>query len=203
MTLVKVCGVRRVEDAVRAVDLGATWIGCVLAPDSPRCATVDEAVAIRAAIGERTGVVAVFRGQSTDEVVTAARAAGVERVQLHGASAAELERAEQFGLVVHPVWSLDPAAARLPSFEPAPTVDRPGVLDCGRGGTGRSFDWNLLADGCPAHVYVAGGIGPDNVRDLLRYHPYGIDVSSGIESDPGLKDPMALERLFDAIRSAS
>lgn len=195
MTVVKICGVRRVEDAVRAAELGARFIGCVLAPDSPRCATLDEVRAIRDAIDVE--VVLVFRRPTVDEVVRACETTDVLRVQPHGGP-------NEFpiaGIHVHEVVSLPVDATELPELPefPEARVQDPTILDVGRGGTGTSFDWSLLAPRAPDDVLIAGGITPDNVRELLVFSPFGIDVSSGVESAPGIKDHAALERLFTAV----
>jgi phosphoribosylanthranilate isomerase len=77
------------------------------------------------------------------------------------------------------------------------------LLDVGDGGSGRSFRWEILGDEAPRGVFIAGGIRPDNVAALLSHHPYGIDLSSGIESSPGVKDPKSMTAFFEAVRSAS
>lgn len=87
----------------------------------------------------------------------------------------------------------------MPSLEPRPTRARPALLDVGGGGTGRGFDWTLLGARAPDATFVAGGIRPDNVRVLLKYRPYGIDLSSGVESSPGVKDPHKLRALFEEV----
>jgi phosphoribosylanthranilate isomerase len=78
-------------------------------------------------------------------------------------------------------------------------VDTPALLDVGGGGSGRSFDWDLLGTEAPPFTFVAGGIRPENVEALLEHRPYGIDLASGVESEPGVKDEEKLRELFDRI----
>ncbi len=194
-TLVKICGVRRIEDAILAERLGAQFIGCVLAKQSPRCATLSEVKAI--CVHTTVSVILVFRDATTEEVRNACVVTGVRRVQLHRSPDVNIRVLESEGLLVHRVLSVDD---NLPDLFPVPTCDRPIVLDVGVGGEGRTFDWDLLGDLAPQFTFVAGGITPENVGSLLRLEPYGIDLSSGVESSPGVKDPERMQLLFAALR---
>ena len=215
---VKVCGVRRVEDARLAVALGAGWIGCVLAKDSPRCATPHEVAAIRRGVDGRAGVVLVGRvrrgegnangdgrerrdeGDVVAALVREAKRVGAAAVQIHGASRAALARVRDAGLVAWRVISLARGAARLPrSLRTARVARSPVLLDVGAGGSGTPFDWRLLGRVAPPRLWIAGGITPANVRALLARAPFGIDVSSGVERAPGIKDARRLRALFAAI----
>lgn len=193
---VKICGVRRSEDARLAVELGAVFIGCVLADDSPRAASPDQMRAVREAAGADAEVVLVSRGVPVEAICSTADAVGLRRLQPHGATPDELALLERAGYRVHRVYSLPVGGGELPVFAPEPTADRPVLLDVGRGGAGKSFDWSILGERAPANVFIAGGISPQNVRDLLLHRPFGIDVSSGVEQAPGIKDPDLLDHLF-------
>ena len=92
-------------------------------------------------------------------------------------------------------------ARAIPTFDSEPSKKRPALLDVGGGGSGRCFDWNLLGAEAPAFTFVAGGIRPENVESLLDHRPYGIDLSSGVESEPGVKDEGKLHRLFERIET--
>ena len=197
--IVKICGIRRPEDASRAVELGASYVGCVYAPDSPRCTTVEEIQAVRRAVGDRAELVLVLRGISVEVAQRISAHTGVRRVQAHGVDSKWIDGAEDSGLVLHRVHALDRGVLELPSLLPRALPETPALLDVGRGGSGRSFNWGLLEDGAPTNTLIAGGIRPDNVRRLLAYQPFGIDVSSGIEKAPGEKDHAAMERLFAAV----
>ena len=223
---VKVCGVRRVEDARLAVELGAGWIGCVRAVDSPRRATLREVAAIRREVDERVGVVLVGRvrpgkaeakGDEKNrrderddgderEIVAAlvreAKRVGASAMQIHGASRAALARVRDAGLVAWRVISLARGAARLPrSLRTARVARSPVLLDVGAGGSGTPFDWRLLGRVAPPRLWIAGGITPENVGELLEHDPFGIDVSSGVERVPGVKDARRLRELFAVIEA--
>ena len=196
---VKVCGLRRPEDARLAVQLGARWIGVVRAPDSPRSASLEEARRVIAAAREVNPdvlpVLATGR-RSRDEVASDAFALGVERVQPHGLSDAGARTLGEAGLIVHRVVTVPETASRLPDFAPPTEEDGPLVFDVGGGGSGRAFDWRILGERAPARTFIAGGLRPENIGRLLPYRPWGVDISSGIESSPGVKDPDRLRRFF-------
>ena len=203
---VKICGLRRPEDARLAARLGAGWIGIVRAPDSPRSATLAEARRVIAAAREVSPTVraVLATGRRTGgEVAADAAALGVRRVQPHGLSDAGVRTLRAAGLVVHRVVTVPEAASRLPGFAPPAAVDGPLVFDVGGGGSGRSFDWSILGQGAPPRAFIAGGLRPENIEALLPYRPWGVDLSSGVESAPGVKDPDRLRRFFDRLKGWS
>ncbi|MFK7740350.1 MAG: hypothetical protein AB8H80_08495 [Planctomycetota bacterium] len=200
---IKICGLCQRADAELAITLGATHVGIVLAPDSPRCANRRNAAAIAAAARGRAEVVLVFRSVDDQGIVAAADALDVRTVQVHDADGARLERLHARGLRAMAVHRLDAACVELPRFEPAPCAGSPVLLDGGAGGAGTAFDWRILGDAGPEYVFVAGGIRPDNIAALLRRRPWGIDVSSGAEASPGHKDPARMRALFEAVRAAA
>jgi phosphoribosylanthranilate isomerase len=193
---IKICGLRRVEDAQLAVDLGATHIGCVRAPSSPRSGPLQEVAAIFDAVRDRATTVLVARGLTVETMVREARDTGAHALQLFDFSQKDVEALSSEGLSVYRVYCLDESTAELPVIEPTPTEDGPVMLDVGGGGSGRSFDWSILGHDAPRATFIAGGIRPDNVRRLLERRPFGIDLSSGVESAPGIKDPSKLRSLF-------
>lgn len=198
---VKICGLRRAADAEAAIALGATHVGVVLAADSPRCATHLEAreiVRIARGVAE---VVLVVRGESDEEIRAHCDAIGIARVQVHGAGHERCRGLAAAGLLPMPVAMIAEGAASLPAFAEQPTERAPALLDGGRGGAGTLFPWALLGPSAPQGVFVAGGIRPTNVQRLLPFAPWGIDVSSGIELQPGVKDPVLMMELFNAVRS--
>lgn len=194
---VKICGLTDVRDAELALALGATHIGCVCAPDSPRTAAPEALASVRAAARGRAEFVLVVRGIPFDGIRRLAHALTPELVQWHGASP-EQEEAAALEFALLRVREVPAGAAALPTTARA-TVARPFLLDGGRGGAGRSFDWSLLAAGAPAHTFVAGGITPARLPELLRFMPWAIDVGSGIEQAPGRKDHEAMRALFDCL----
>ena len=211
---VKVCGVTRVEDARVAVELGAAMIGLNFHPPSPRSVTVERAAEIAAAVRGRALRVGVFVNRPPAEVEAVAGAVGLDLVQLHGdegprSVAAFGGRAIQ---VVRVPRENPPSAAAL-SRELAACPDAWGFLFDVRherlyGGSGDSFGWRLLAGldravlaGRP--LLVAGGIVPQTAaRALAESGADGIDVASGIEAAPGIKDHETMQRLFLEVQHA-
>jgi phosphoribosylanthranilate isomerase len=207
---VKVCGVTRVEDAELAVELGADLVGLNLWPGSPRALDLPRARAIAAAVRGRVLLVGVFVDQGADAVARALDELGLDLVQLHGDEAA----GDYAPLVPRAV-----KAFRLGErFEPevAAPFDRCWgfLLDAARpgayGGTGEPWSWEAIAGALPGRrLLLAGGIDPGRVRDLAaRWRerapagelPWGIDVCSGVESAPGVKDPARLRALLAEVR---
>ncbi len=199
----KVCGLTRVEDAITATKAGAWRLGAVLAANSPRCTTVQRA----REIAEQTGLdpVAVFRSQPLDEIIRLAQLARAETVQIHHKlSASEIDsmRSQLPGVEI---WSVVGVKEdQQLTVIPRTMADRL-VLDAqvnGRsGGTGVAFDIKGVAE-LPGfdQTLVAGGIGAGNARAILDRGPYGIDLSSSLETQPGIKDPQAIRSLHQALR---
>ncbi len=203
---VKICGLRRAEDARLAVRLGAGWIGIVRAPDSPRSASLDEARRVIVAAREedpRVRPVLATGRRSRDEVARDAFALGVRRVQPHGLSRGGVRTLRAAGLTVHRVVRIPDGAGTLPPFPAPEPADGPLVFDVGGGGSGRSFDWQILGETAPDGVFIAGGIRPENIARLLPRRPWGVDLSSGVESAPGVKDPERMRRLFARLREGA
>ncbi len=201
---VKVCGLTSVADAAAAWAAGATLGGVVFAPDSPR--RVDEARAAAIAAGPLP-LVGVFVNEPAARVVGLARGLGLAAVQLHGDEAP----GEVAALRAHlpagcEVWQAVRVGERLAL--PTPAVADRMVLDTFdpvlRGGTGRRFDWRLV-EGLPdrSRVVLAGGLDAANARDALRLGCGALDVSSGVESAPGVKDRARLAAFFGALREAA
>lgn len=197
--LVKICGVTRPEDARLAVRLGATHIGCVMVPASPRCASADQADSVFQAVGESARRVLVFKRQTPSTILEVARRIGTTNVQLYETQEEDASLLENEGMTVYRVRRMDADARELPALAPAPTVERPMMLDVEGGGTGRAFRWEVLGAQAPHAVFIAGGIRADNVDALLAHRPYGLDLSSGVESRPGIKDHARMSAFFEAL----
>lgn len=197
--VVKICGLRRLADAELSLELGAQYLGCVLAADSPRCATVDEVRNIAAVASGQAEVVLVFRKTSQEQILRLCDETQVRRVQIHGTSPNACRMLSFYGVDVHSVFRVAADATRLPELDPPPLPRHPAVLDGGAGGAGHRFAWDLLGASAPDSTLIAGGITADNVGELLLHRPYGIDVSSGIEASPGVKDASELRRLFERV----
>jgi phosphoribosylanthranilate isomerase len=196
--LVKICGITRADDADAAVALGAQAIGFVFWPDSPR--RVDPALAgkIAARLPASVMKVGVFVNQSAQHVNDVAKTAGLSAVQLHGDETPS--DAAEIALPVIKALTLD--AATLDVW-PADTMVLLDAHDpVRRGGTGRTIDWTAAARVASSRrTILAGGLTPENVADAVaRVRPFGIDVSSGVEASPGVKDHERMRALFEAMR---
>jgi phosphoribosylanthranilate isomerase len=206
MTRVKVCGITRPEDAELAASLGAWAIGFILWPGSKRAADPAVAAGIARALRRRVEPVGVFVNQPLDEIERLADAIGLSHVQLHGdegpsfctavaqrtgcrvikairvASAADLRDAERYRTDLH---LLDAAVRGL------------------RGGSGTTWDWGLAARRrSSVPLVLSGGLTPENVAaGIAAVRPWAVDVASGVEAAPGVKDPGRVEAFLAAARA--
>lgn len=197
----KVCGVTRREDALLAAALGADAVGFLFWRPSKRYVAPEAARAIVAALPPFVTPVGLFVDEAPAAAREAARAAGVRAVQLHGGESPDDCRA--FDLPVLKAIGVDGPGAleRAEAYEVAGLVlDAPSG-----GGSGRAFDWSQVERRRPrAPFLVAGGLTPETVGEALaRLSPYGVDVCSGVEASPGIKDHRKLERFFAAVRQAT
>lgn len=198
---VKVCGIRRAEDALLAAELGAAAIGFVFWPGSRRYVSPEEAAAVAGAMPAHVLRVGVFVDQPPAEVGRIAERAGLQAVQLHGAEAA----AGYAGLGLPLIKAVPVPEAFDPVSVDALPAEVTVLLDAHdpvrRGGTGRTIDWTVAAAVAARRLTIlSGGLSADNVRAAVdRVRPYMIDVSSGVESAPGQKDPARLRAFFAAL----
>lgn len=199
-TEVKVCGVTREEDLAAAEALGADWIGLNLSPRSPRRVPLDAARVLREASRFAKGVVAVVAGNTLRETESIVAELGPDALQWHD----DLAAREGLDVPV-PIWQAvkvgkDPLDDAL--GWPADVL----LLDAAHatlaGGTGEVWNWSLLSRlGTARRVFVAGGLSPENVAGAVsRCAPAGVDVASGVESAPGIKDRKKLAAFLAAVR---
>ena len=201
---VKVCGICRAEDAARAIDLGASAIGFVFWPDSPRYIEPALAHDIAASLPKHITTVGVFVDQPAAYVIDVAKLVPLGAVQLHGT-----ESIDDFARVNEPLIKAVPVTDpfdhatidELPSFV---TVLLDAHDPVRRGGTGRTIDWTVAADvAARRKTILSGGLNAANVGEAIsRVQPYMVDVSSGVESAPGRKDPEKLRQFFAVINAA-
>ena len=201
MLRVKICGIRRPEDALLAAELGAWAVGFVFWPGSPRFIDPYRARAICAILPPWLVPVGVFVDQPAEYVSGVARLVRLGAVQLHGN-----ETSTMIASLPHPVIKSVSVGTEFDESSVDRVPGRAGVLldahDAERrGGTGRTVDWTRAAAAARRRpVLLAGGLRPDNVREAVEtVRPLGIDVSSGVEAAPGVKDPIRLHALFAAL----
>jgi phosphoribosylanthranilate isomerase len=204
---VKICGLTNLDDAAEAVRLGAWAIGLIHYDRSPRCVEPAEAAEIGAAFKRKCEIVGVFVNPTLEEVAKAVENAGLTMVQLNGAEGVSFcgEVARRTGVKV--IKAIHVASAADIHAAEAYRTDFHLFDKRGKGlwgGTGQSFDWELLR-GHRSEVpeILAGGLRPDNVAAAIAVtQPHAVDVASGVEAEPGRKDHAAMAAFFEATQPA-
>lgn len=206
-TRVKICGLTTLEDARYASGAMADYLGFIFTPTSKRYIDPDQAAAI-IAWTEGPETVGVFVNQAIDDVIDIVKKTGIDLVQLHGD-----ESIEYCSLMPVPVIkafsiaegdTIDMIQEKIRLFEGK--VDYflfDSRLGEQSGGTGKQFDWRLLNQlDTDTPYFLAGGIGPDNVREAIgQVHPFAIDANSKLESEPGIKQLEKFEAFFDQLQA--
>jgi phosphoribosylanthranilate isomerase len=199
MARVKLCGTTRPEDAELAVEVGAWAIGFILWAGSKRAADPAVAAGIARAQRRKLELVGVFVNPTLDEVVHAAEAIGLTHVQLHGDEGPAFcsAVAQRTGARVIKALGIT-SGADMRDIERFHTDYH--LLDSGRGGSGRTWDWPLIAQRhSQVPVILAGGLTPENVAEGIEaVRPWAVDVATGVESAPGIKDPAKVEAFMAA-----
>ncbi len=201
-TKVKICGITSIEDALTACEGGADAVGFVFWEKSPRFIPPESAARITRMLPPFVATVGVFVDEDADTINRTARTAGLSCVQLHGD-----EDPETCGAVEVKVIK----AVRIKGPESLEGLERFDVsaylLDTFKegvpGGTGAVFDWEIARKARSlGHIILSGGLTPDNVADAVSFvKPYAVDVSSGVESRPGRKDPVMVARFIESAKS--
>ncbi len=202
---IKICGITNLRDAQYAVDQGATHLGFILYPQSPRYCAPETIAEIIAAISGSVTTVGVFVDESVNTIHRIVDQTGLTCVQLHGTESVEM--CQQLRIPV------------IKAFRIATASDLDGICDyvdfidailldtyvSGQpGGTGQSFNWNLavLAKQWSIPLFLSGGLTLETVTDAIRFvQPIGVDVSSGVEVSPGQKNLDQVAAFVDAARS--
>lgn len=204
-TRIKICGIRDEEALFAAADAGADAVGFVFAPKSVRYIEPDEAWELVGMLPPFVASVGLFVNADLDTFTEIEESCPTSLTQLHGDEPEDLVR--QCGPGVIKAVRFDPAtiARELQRWDHIDEIDAI-LVDGSAGGQGTSFDWAALAkvkDTTSKPIILAGGLTPDNVGEAIRtVRPYGVDVSSGVESAPGAKDRTLIERFCDAVRRA-
>jgi phosphoribosylanthranilate isomerase len=207
-TRVKICGITNLEDARAAVELGAWAIGMIFDDRSPRRCELDEAAAIGAALRRKVELVGVFVNAPLDEVMGVLESVPLTIVQLHGDEGPSYteEARRRTGLKLMKAARVrDGAAARALSAYHTDFHLMDSHVPGTWGGTGQRFDWKLAA----AHPHepplvLSGGLDPGNVAEAIEVaRPFAVDVASGVEAEPGRKDPEQLRRFFESVDRAA
>ena len=203
MTWIKICGVTNVEDAEHVLRSGANAIGLNFVHGSKRCVTFEQARPIVDALGGRIELVAVVADPTDSEVRELREGLGIEWLQLHGDEpAARVSRLLPSAFKA--VAIEDAADARQAGSFPGERLLVDTKVSGASGGTGKVFDWQLVTDLVRTRqLILAGGLTPTNVAAAVRVlGPWGVDVASGVEFVPGVKDPELVTAFVLAVRSA-
>lgn len=209
-TRCKICGITRVADALTAARAGADAIGLVFYPGSPRCVSSEQARAIAQALPPLVTIVGLFKDQSASEVAAVLAAVPLTLLQFHGSESAEFCR--QFGKSYFKAIAMGRAPGQAGTIEEirdncAAFPDAAALLFDSHapgavGGSGATFDWKQLP-ALSRPWLLAGGLTPQNVAAAIRTtRPYGVDVSSGVESAPGIKDAAKLQDFIAEVQRA-
>ncbi|MGO9211814.1 MAG: phosphoribosylanthranilate isomerase [Terriglobales bacterium] len=218
MVWVKICGTTNLEDAQAAVDAGADALGFVFA-QSPRRIRPSEAKRIIAALPRKVESVGVFVNQKSEVILETAEKAGLTGVQLHGDETLEFAhelrdgaRAAGIKLRVYKAIAMKLLTAGELDLASPKNLISAYVLDSGswtkRGGTGKKFDWKQAAPlvrfvGGRFDLIIAGGLNPENVvKAVGLFRPWGVDVVTGVEREPGKKDHEKVRAFVKAAKSA-
>lgn len=204
MVRVKICGITKLDDALLATELGATTLGFVFWRKSPRVIDADLVAAISSQLPPHVSTVGVFVDQPVDEIREIAAAAKLSAVQLHGDEPLDYSRQ-----LLQPVIKAVPVGERfVPESLDAIPTEITVLLDAHdpirRGGTGRTIDWTLARKAAARRpLFLSGGLTAENIQEAVtQVRPYGVDLSSGVESAPGVKDPDRLRAFFGALRDS-
>ncbi|HYB91812.1 MAG TPA: phosphoribosylanthranilate isomerase [Candidatus Binataceae bacterium] len=198
---VKICGITRIEDADAAVAAGADMVGLNFYAPSPRYLTVERALAVREAVGRRAGVVGVFVNAAREYIEERRRALGLDLIQFHG----DEDESALAGWPVPVIRALRIGAGEARAALATTHADfllldtfHPGLF----GGTGRARPLAELAGLDLSRVFLSGGLTPENVAEAASLGPYAVDVASGVESTPGVKDHSKLRSFIENAKSA-
>jgi phosphoribosylanthranilate isomerase len=208
-TRVKFCGIARLEDAEHAAELGAWAVGMIFWPRSPRRCRMDEAATIAAALKRRTALAGVFVDAHLDEVAATADALELTLIQLHGdegpAYCAEVAR-RTGAKVIKAARVRDRADVRALHAFAATDFHLLDAYAPGRpGGTGETFAWELAGEHARDRpLILSGGLTPANVAEAIAaVRPFAVDVASGVEQRPGVKDHARMTAFAQAVRATA
>ena len=203
-TRVKICGITRVDDALVAARAGADAIGLIFYPGSKRCISVARACEIVQALPPFVTTVALFVDPVENEVREVLERVQPDLLQFHGQEPAELcarfSRPWLKAVRVRPGVDLLQCATE---YAGARALLLDSYVASQAGGTGQSFDWSLIPRSLSAPVVLSGGLTPENVHRAVRaVRPAAVDVSSGVESAPGIKDAAKISAFFRGVANA-
>lgn len=206
-TRIKVCGIKDETSAQVAAEAGADAIGFILVPKLPRTIEPEQAAAIMYGLPPMVNSVGVIRDLSVDQFADLEQRCPCELMQLHGDEPDKTVAACGPGVIKAFRFDSQSIVGELRRWSRLPEVSAI-LVDGSAGGAGETFEWNLLADALksvqlPKPIILAGGLNPDNVGEAIRAcQPWAVDVSTGVESAPGVKDHGAIRAFCQAVQNA-
>ncbi len=203
-TRVKICGITRVEDAISAVNAGADAIGLVFYAPSPRCVSIEQAQKIVAAIPPFVSVVGLFVNAPKAEIEVVLSNVRLDILQFHGDET--VGECEQIKLPYYKAIRVK-AGTNLLQYDVEFSSAKALLLDAHSesafGGTGQTFDWNLIPKNLTKPVILAGGLSADNVGQAIQQvQPYAVDISGGVEASKGIKDAAKIAAFMQGVSNA-
>ena len=200
-TKIKICGITNLEDAALAEGLGADALGFIFYTGSKRYVDPDTVKDIISALPPFLTKVGVFVNQELDEISDIQKRTGINAVQLHGDESPEFCGSLSTA-VIKAIRVKDHNDLEMLAQYPVQAILLDTYSDVEYGGTGKSFDWGILDNSTITEkIILSGGLNPDNVAEAVRVvSPYAVDVSSGVEAEPGKKDHVKLKKFIEAIR---
>jgi len=206
-TRVKICGITSQQDAAAACSAGADAIGLVFYAPSPRHVSIEDASAIALAVPPFVSRVALFKDASTEEVEAVLACVEIDLLQFHGSEDPEycrsFDRPYIKALGLKGVADIEAAIADAErDYAEARALLLDGHAPGADGGSGEALDWSSLARASKPLI-LAGGLNPDNVRRAIELaRPYAVDVSSGVEASPGIKDAAKITAFLREVAAA-
>lgn len=203
-TKIKICGITNLEDASLAAELGADALGFIFYRGSKRYVDLEVAADIILRMPPFLTKVGVFVNQELDEILDIVEKTGINAAQLHGDETPEFCSSLNC-TVIKAIRVKDSSDLENLAQYPVQAILLDTYSDVEYGGTGKSFDWEILDNySIPENIILSGGLNPDNVAEAVRVvKPYAVDVSSGVEAEPGKKDHEKLKKFIEAIKNGN
>lgn len=203
-TRVKICGLKRLDDALFCADLGADSIGLVFHPPSPRLIDLDAATRIRQSLPPFVTVTALFLNEQQDWMTRVVESVQPDCLQFHGDEPVEI--CEQFKLPYLksvPMGTVENSRQYADQYPGAQGFLLDSNVAGRMGGSGDTFDWSKIPTSFGSPVVLAGGLNPHNVAEAIaRVRPWAVDVSSGVEVSRGVKEKTLIEQFFQEVQQS-
>ncbi len=201
MTRIKICGTINLDDALMAIEAGADALGFIFVPNTPRYIHPDQAAKIIEDLSPFITVVGLFVNADPEDIAATADQCHLDMIQLHGDESPGFCQALNRRLIKAFRVKDESSLSRLSDYRVSGYL-LDTYVEGAMGGTGKVFDWNLAVKAKQhGRIILAGGLNPNTVPSAIRQvRPYGVDVSSGVEADPGRKDPAKVKAFIRSVR---